>query len=120
MFYGGEQVVLQDCQYSCQCVVNEGYSFFMCEPLCKGYYDVMCADGEEPLFEMEDSSVPECKCPKYYCPERHSIDHFIEYVSFVFYCLPVTIIWRRVQQKHSNGKIHLAGGDIGIPEEMKS
>jgi len=59
--------------------VNEGYSFFMCEPLCRAYYDVMCADGEEPVFEMEDSSVPECKCPRYYCPKRLSVAHFIDY-----------------------------------------
>lgn len=50
----------------------------MCEPLCRAYYDVMCADGEEPVFEMEDSSVPECKCPRYYCPKRLSVAHFIE------------------------------------------
>ena len=80
MYYPGEQVVLQDCQYKCQCVVNEGYSFFMCEPLCKAYYDVMCADGEDPIFEMEDSSVPECKCPRYHCPKRLSVAHLIEYV----------------------------------------
>lgn len=77
-FYSGEQVVVQDCQYTCRCEVNTDYSFFMCEPLCKAYYDVMCSDGEEPILEMEDTSVPECKCPRYYCPKRQSMAHFIE------------------------------------------
>ena len=80
-FYPGEKVVLQKCQYTCQCNVTEGYSFFMCEPLCKLPFDVMCADGGEPEVEMEDSSVPECKCPRYYCPERLSVDNLIGYVS---------------------------------------
>ncbi|XP_078370223.1 uncharacterized protein LOC144653962 [Oculina patagonica] len=79
-YYPGEQIVLQDCQYKCQCVVNEGYSFFMCEPLCKGFYfDLTCADGEEPIMELEDTSVPECKCPRYTCPKRLSVANFIDY-----------------------------------------
>ena len=83
-FYSDEQIVQQDCQYTCRCEVNTEYSFFMCEPLCKAYYDVMCSDGEEPILEMEDTSVPECKCPRYYCPERQSMAHFIEYVLLDF------------------------------------
>ncbi|XP_068718649.1 uncharacterized protein [Montipora capricornis] len=76
-FYLGKEVVLQDCKYVCRCVANQGYSFFMCEPLCKAHYDVMCANGEEPVLEMEDSSVPQCKCPRNRCPERQSVAHSI-------------------------------------------
>ncbi|KAJ7377142.1 hypothetical protein OS493_030737 [Desmophyllum pertusum] len=80
-FYSGEEVVLPNCQDKCQCMVNEGYSFFMCEPLCERYYDVSrCADGGKPVMEMEDTSVPECKCPRYSCPEPSlSVAHFINY-----------------------------------------
>lgn len=79
--YPGESVALQDCQYKCKCVVNEGYSFFMCEPLCERYYDqITCSDGQEAIMELEETSVPECKCPKYECPpERFSVSHFIDY-----------------------------------------
>lgn len=31
-------------------------------------------------MELEETSVPECKCPKYECPpERFSVSHFIDY-----------------------------------------
>ena len=79
-FYPGEKVVLQECQYTCQCAASEEYSFFMCEPLCTRPYDFMCANGADPVEKMEESSVPGCKCPKYYCPETLSMAHLIEYV----------------------------------------
>lgn len=78
-FYPGEKVVLQECQYTCQCAASEEYSFFMCEPLCIRPYDFMCANGADPVEKMEESSVPGCKCPKYYCPETLSMAHLIEY-----------------------------------------
>lgn len=78
-FHPGAQVVLQDCQYKCKCVASEGYSFFMCEPLCEEYYDFTCADGQEPIMELEETSVNECKCVKYYCPKRLSVANFIDF-----------------------------------------
>lgn len=78
-FYPGEKVVLQECQYTCQCAASEEYSFFMCEPLCTRPYDFMCANGADPVEKMEESSVPGCKCPKYYCPETLSMAHLIDH-----------------------------------------
>ncbi|KAK2553386.1 hypothetical protein P5673_025364 [Acropora cervicornis] len=75
----GNKVVVENCQYICRCLVSQGYAHFMCEPLCETYYDSVCENGEEPVMELEDSSVPQCKCRRYYCPERQPVAHFIDF-----------------------------------------